>query len=936
MSRQLTTEDVSLPLDLRRQMEPVCDTFDRAWREGGRPRLEDFLTRAPEQARPHLLCELLGIELEYRAGEGPTEAEYRQRFPDHAGVIASAWGDTPGAAHPARPGSALTVPGYEIVRELGRGGMGVVYEARQLSLNRRVALKVLGAGLGLTPNAVQRFHREAEAAARLHHTNIVPVYATGEQDGTHFYAMELIDGPSLDAVIRQLREDKRDDTRTELPADMAATGPYVPGNPTPPPSSSGSSGSSSDRFDRAAAMIGNVADALHHAHQQGVIHRDIKPSNLLLSSDGRLSVTDFGLARMLEQPGMTVTGEFVGTPAYTSPEQVTAGRIPVDHRTDIYSLGATLYELLTLRPPFVAEGRDKLLAMVVQKDPPAPRSLEPKVPRDLETICLKCLEKDPDRRYQSGKELADDLRRYLNRFAIRARRAGPLARAGKWVKRNPVVSLFAVALLLALGAAGAFAWRAHEAEHQRLAEEHKREQEALTEKRRAVIERGMTAALAADLATAEKAVADAEVLGASAGEVRLLRGFIDLFNGRTADGIAHMEQAVRLMPQSVSARALLAYALRDSGDWAASWPALDEAVRLPPQTPQDKLFLGLAISVFQSAKGLPLMEAALAERQSAIGHVLRAKALVEVAYQTGTVADAEAAVADAELAKRLLGGNPFPLTVAARARLTAASAYQRARQPEKWDEQMAVAVREADGLSRFPGNFEAVLTRYKVGTFQDGLAGRLDMTADLRQLLLAAPGPGVADFEATNLLCLGRDDEAAAVAGQFPRDRASTFVRTLVALHQPDGRAEARRAWEAYGGRGRPPTDRLEGVPLLFLIGSPAEVTAVARELRAAVDQFRYSAYDAAELAAVLGFLEGTMAEANFLDRPAIAPITRCRRHYLVGWKRLGAGDRAGAEAAFRDAYAVMLADYMYWQTSRAVLIRMKKDPSWPRAIPKK
>jgi serine/threonine protein kinase len=225
------------------------------------------------------------------------------------------------------PGSRLGE--FELVRELGRGGMGVVYEAVQTSLNRNVALKVLGPGLGLAPRAVDRFRREAEAAAKLHHTNIVPVYATGEENGVHFYAMELVEGPSLDTVIRRERGGWADAARTERPAG-ALTGPYPPAEPGPAPggSDAGAASSPADRFDRAAAMVAEVADALHHAHSQGVTHRDIKPSNLLLSSDGRLSVTDFGLARMLEQPGMTVTGEFVGTPAYMSPEQVTAGRVP--------------------------------------------------------------------------------------------------------------------------------------------------------------------------------------------------------------------------------------------------------------------------------------------------------------------------------------------------------------------------------------------------------------------------------------------------------------------------------------------------------------------------------------------------------------------------------------------------------------------------------
>jgi serine/threonine protein kinase len=222
---------------------------------------------------------------------------------------------------------------FEIVRELGRGGMGVVYEARQVSLNRKVALKVLSAGLGLTEKAVQRFRREAEAAAKLHHTNIVPVYATGEEEASHYYAMELIDGPSLDHAIRNMRQQSGPAASTPTassgvvasPPELVQTGPYV--------ASASISGvtaglnstliaSGSGYFDTVARRIAEVADALEYAHKQGVIHRDIKPSNLLLAPDGRLSVNDFGLARMLEQPGMTMTGEFVGTPAYMSPKHL--------------------------------------------------------------------------------------------------------------------------------------------------------------------------------------------------------------------------------------------------------------------------------------------------------------------------------------------------------------------------------------------------------------------------------------------------------------------------------------------------------------------------------------------------------------------------------------------------------------------------------------
>jgi len=257
--------------------------------------------------------------------------------------------------------------------------------------------------------------------------------------------MELIEGPSLDHVIRQLRKGDAPLSSTPTVAPSSAenvpstpTGPYVPAAPgTPSSGSSTSTASGNDHFDRIARMIAEVADGLEYAHRQGVIHRDIKPSNLLLSPEGRLSINDFGLARVLEQPGMTLTGEFVGTPAYMSPEQITAGRAPLDYRTDIYSLGATLYELLTLQPPFSGERRDQMIAQIMHKEPRLPRALNRQIPVDLETICLKAMEKDPDRRYQTAGALAEDLRRYLNRFAIRARRAGPLVRVRKWVRRHP-------------------------------------------------------------------------------------------------------------------------------------------------------------------------------------------------------------------------------------------------------------------------------------------------------------------------------------------------------------------------------------------------------------------------------------------------------------------------------------------------------------------
>ncbi len=361
----------------------------------------------------------------------------------------------PGGVGPRRLGD------FELLREIGRGGMGVVYEARQVSLNRPVALKLLPPGLGLTSQAVQRFQREAQAAAKLHHTHIVPVYAVGETDGSHYYAMELIDGQPLTAIVRELRgggsnllEPAPTRTAGETPEPMhdsvAAEATTSLGGTSLSDSSSGSR----RWFEKVARLVAEVANALHYAHGRGIVHRDIKPANLLLASDGRLCVTDFGLAQVAQEPGMTVSGSFLGTPAYMSPEQIAAGRIKVDHRTDIYSLGTVLYELLTLERPFPGEGREQILAGIMTKEPKAPRRINPRIPQDLETICLKAIEKDPDRRYASAEAMAEDLRAYLGHGLITARRAGPVRRAAKWGRRHPV-AVTAAAGLVAIAAIAA-------------------------------------------------------------------------------------------------------------------------------------------------------------------------------------------------------------------------------------------------------------------------------------------------------------------------------------------------------------------------------------------------------------------------------------------------------------------------------------------------
>ena len=341
--------------------------------------------------------------------------------------------------------------------------MGVVYEAEQLTLGRRVALKVLPSAASLDPRQCQRFQVEAQAAALLHHEHIVPIFGIGSDEGIHYYAMQFIDGRSLADVIRELRLRACAGMfeAEHLTLDLGPT--RIHGEPLlPPPQSSGSISNNRRHFEMTAQLGLQAALALEHAHEIGVIHRDIKPSNLLIDTRGHLWVADFGLARLpQEDHDLTRTGDLVGTLRYMSPEQVRNEQGGVDARTDIYGLGVTLYELLTLNPAFTARNRHELTRRILDEEPTSPRRCNPSIPRDLETIILKAMEKEPSDRYASARELADELRRFLDDQPIQARRPSILDRSAKWSRRHrTVVIASTTALLVTLTISTAALWEA--------------------------------------------------------------------------------------------------------------------------------------------------------------------------------------------------------------------------------------------------------------------------------------------------------------------------------------------------------------------------------------------------------------------------------------------------------------------------------------------
>jgi len=841
---------------------------------------------------------------------------------------------------------------FEILAELGRGGMGVVYRARQVSLGREVALKVLPEYARHGPTAVKRFLAEAQAAARLHHTNIVSIYAQGQDSGHFYYAMALVDGVGLDAVIHS-RPDMLSSVcaRRGLSAAPSADnrGPSAPPAADRQPSCSAHGTQVTSRtgwtpadYRHVAALMSEVADALDCAHRHGVIHRDVKPHNLLLGSNDRLHLTDFGLARLTDEPHLTVSGEVMGTPAYLSPEQVRGDAGRIDHRTDIYSLGVTLYEVLTRRKPFDGQTREQVITGICTAEPVAPRRLDPQIPIDLDTICLRAMEKEPGRRYATAARLAEDLRRFAEGRPILARRRSRLEKAAKWVRRHKAVTTAAAALALVGILATGWVWSVAAARHREA---------------RQLLRDAYEQLAYFDYRTPELAEADidrAAVLGADADELSLVRALACLGATDQAGAIRELRAVLEDDPTDLRAWYMLAWAQWRDRQHAQSRATFERAEQLgPPTTPDAWFFRGLAIHFDEPLRAIESYRQAIALRARehgfyplAVLHLARARN--QQLYTTRSLN----AFPEAEASLRQLieheqyGAYPYYLLsithrLAAEIYLQNGGADDDALVADHFAEALEWARR---GQEAEPGYDRPITAEAEclesMGRYAEAIEART------RAIAVAVKERAQCEgyhyrwrvYYWTGALEAALDD-VAAHAGCDPRSRFYAHVYPALILAEMGQMQEALAHARALADEAPESAQAvLWSATCLRLLGRPGEAETLLAD-RADVVDFAAELVppqSAEWLQALYTFCldGGSRAALGGLAEAVAAPRKLwSEADFHAAARALAKGDRTAALESFSRAYRSFDSEERYTYHAKLICTKMQQDPTWPSWI---
>lgn len=785
---------------------------------------------------------------------------------------------------------------FRIVREIGRGGMGVVYEAVQLSLGRRVALKVLPPNVVVSENALERFRREAHTGGRLHHSNIVPVYAVGEENGISYYAMQLIDGRSLSHFLKTMRDEG-------LPLD--------------------------DAYYRRVAKWGRqVADALAYAHDQGIVHRDIKPANLLFDKKDNAWVFDFGLARAADDPTITQSGDLLGTVRYMSPEQASGGG-KLDGRSDVYSLGVTLYELATLTPPFDGESRDSLLRDVTQNDPRPLKQLARNVPRDIETIVAKCMQKDPAARYQHASEAAEDLRRFLAQEPIKARRTPYRVRLWRWTRRHrvPVSGAAILIAFLVIGSLVAMKMRREEGRRR--------------------LDAALTAVLVdRDFKTANDALDEAQRLGASPAELHLYRGLVPLLSEQPQLAMEPLEEAIRISPDSLPALYALARAHVDMGDFHEGKRLREREGDRRPTTALGWFLRGFAISRNQGGEDVECYTRAIELEPNFVAAILeRAMARGIRLLTAGDESQLDPMLNDFDAVAVFRARSSSSYAMRAWGRLTAAcyATTDPALRAESadWLTKCRRDLDEAFKLRRsddpLPFATKGFYLR-QIGDFKAS-ADSYAQAMHIHKSLYGKSNSFYVHAMAIALHAIGDLEPALARVVQQCNEAPDFYALHLqraVLLAELGRMDEAKRVCRGCV------VQQANHATGLFFAASFLEFLGERDEARAVIETI--AERDSQELSfeylqqtsggAELDYLLGRIDADALLATAGGNPGRFCEFHFLIALRLLANGEREAGLAHLQDIIDTGVIFFGEHRFAQAFLERAKRDPMWPRWIP--
>jgi len=842
------------------------------------------------------LEDVLGKYLDELAeGRSPDQERYLREYPEMAEALRGVFRTlafveaTSRSLNAAKLERGQRLGEYEIIREVGRGGMGVVYEAIQTSLNRRVALKVLPPGALLAENALERFAREASTSGRLHHTNIVPIYAVGEEQGIHYYAMQFIEGRSLAEHLKRMREKGTEAGR--------------------------------DYYRRVAHWGQQVADALAHAHAQGIIHRDVKPSNLLLDARDNVWVSDFGLARGDTLATITLTGDVVGTARYMSPEQARGGRRQLDARTDIYSLGATLYELLALRPAHEAESREAVLNLIAFADPAPLRRLNPAIPRDLETIVGKCMEKESQRRYARAEEVADDCRRFLADEPIRARRTPVVLKAARFLRRHRYYTLGTVLVIALTVGILALATEVRQL----------RGQQRLDEAFTAIL-------FEADHTRGARLLDEAESFGIDSAKLHLYRGLIPLWDRQPHSAIPPLTRAWQRDPDDAEVCCALALAYHATGDAVHGDHYLRRGAELTPDTALAWLLRGQALSEIGRSGAGEAYTRALAIRPD-FTPAIRARAgeRANRLLTEGAREELEPMLNDYEAWVTFWPDAATSYSARAWGYLYAA-AYAEAH-PEldgrraQW---LADARRDLDhALALAPDSWMVLARRGTLERYRGDFRASAQTLAEAIALNDERAGdshPGLVHHRVLALHALGELetalDEITAACEALPSFVPAPLQRAVLL-------AELGRIAEARSLCRDALRNRSTGLAGLTIAAAVAELLGDAEAARAAVETWPPADIPLEEsgrggYGPALKYLRGELDEPGLLAAARGHPGWTCEYQFLIGLRSLGGGRRTEGVAALEACVNTGVFSYVQYRFAQVFLARAQSLPEWP------